>query len=126
MTSSQVSRVVQLLDTELTERREWKLGEVPYVFLVARYENVGVNGVRRKVRAADRARGAAQWQTHRAGTERVAVGSRGALARLPCHDAGSRPAWRELFVCDDHAGLTAELATDCAIVKWQHCQFVRG
>jgi transposase-like protein len=45
VTSSQVSRAVQALDAERTQWRERPLGEIPYLFLDARYENVRVNGV---------------------------------------------------------------------------------
>ena len=45
VTSTQVSRAVQALDAELTAWRERPLGEIPYVFLDARYEKVRVNGV---------------------------------------------------------------------------------
>jgi putative transposase len=126
VTSSQVSRAVQLLDAELTEWRERKLGEVPYVFLDARYENVRVNGVvvtcALLVAIGVLPNG-----------KRTVLGLSVSLSEAEVH-------WRDflatlqarglhgvkLFVSDDHAGLTAALATRCAGVKWQRCQFHLG
>lgn len=126
VTSSQVSRAVQLLDAELTEWRERKLGEVPYVFLDARYEHVRVNGVVVTC-ALLIAIGVLP------NGKRTVLGLSVSLSEAEVH-------WRDflatlqarglhgvkLFVSDDHAGLTAALATRCAGVKWQRCQFHLG
>ena len=126
VTSPQVSRAVQLLDAELTEWRERKLGEVPYVFLDARYENVRVNGVVVTC-ALLVALGVLP------NGKRTVLGLSVSLSEAEVH-------WRDflatlqarglhgvkLFVSDDHAGLKAALATRCAGVKWQRCQFHLG
>jgi putative transposase len=126
VTSSQVSRAVQLLNAELTEWRERQLGEVPYVFLDARYENVRGNGVVVTC-ALLVALGVLP------NGKRTVLGLSVSLSEAEVH-------WRDflatlqarglhgvkLFVSDDHAGLKAALATRCAGVKWQCCQFHLG
>lgn len=126
VTSSQVSRAVQLLDAELTQWRERKLGEVPYVFLDARYEHVRVNGVVVTC-ALLIAIGVLP------SGNRTVLGLSVSLSEAEVH-------WRDflatlqarglhgvqLYVSDDHAGLKAALATRCAGVKWQRCQFHLG
>ena len=123
VTSTQVSRAVQALDAELTAWRERELGEIPYVFLDARYEKVRVNGV--VVRCALLvAIGVAP------DGKRTVLGLSVSLSEAEVH-------WRDflaslqsrglhgvqLVVSDDHAGLKAALATRLAGVKWQRCQF---
>lgn len=123
VTSSQVSRAVQLLDAELTKWRERKLGEIPYLFLDARYENVRINGVVVKCALL------------------VAVGitpdGRRTVLGLSVSLSEAEVHWRDflaglqarglfgvkLIVSDDHAGLRAALTTRLAGVKWQRCQF---
>ena len=123
VTSSQVSRAVQALDAELTQWRERPLGEIPYVFLDARYEKVRVNGV-----VVTCALLVAIGITP-AG-QRTVLGLSVSLSEAEVH-------WRDflaslqarglhgvqLVVSDDHAGLKAALATRLAGVKWQRCQF---
>lgn len=126
VTSSQVSRAAQLLDAELTQWRERPLGEVPYVFLDARYEHVRVNGV--VVTCALLVAIGVQPSG-----KRTVLGLSVSLSEAEVH-------WRDflaslqarglhgvqLYVSDDHAGLKAALATRCAGVKWQRCQFHLG
>ena len=123
VTSSQVSRAMQALDAELTQWRERPLGEIPYVFLDARYEKVRVNGV-----VVTCALLVAIGITP-AG-QRTVLGLSVSLSEAEVH-------WRDflaslqarglhgvqLVVSDDHAGLKAALATRLAGVKWQRCQF---
>ena len=126
VTSSQVSRATQLLDAELTQWRERPLGEVPYVFLDARYEHVRVNGIvltcALLVALGVQPNG-----------KRTVLGLSVSLSEAEVH-------WRDflatlqarglhgvkLYVSDDHAGLKAALASRCAGVKWQRCQFHLG
>jgi putative transposase len=126
VTSTQVSRATQMLDAELAEWRERKLGEVPYVFLDARYEHVRVNGVVVTC-ALLIAIGVLP------NGKRTVLGLSVSLSEAEVH-------WRDflatlqarglhgvtLYVSDDHAGLKAALATRCAGVKWQRCQFHLG
>jgi len=123
VTSSQVSRAVQALDAELTAWRERPLGEIPYVFLDARYEKVRVNGV-----VVTCALLVAIGITPDG--KRTVLGLSVSLSEAEVH-------WRDflaslqarglhgvrLVVSDDHAGLKAALATRLAGVKWQRCQF---
>lgn len=123
VTSTQVSRAVQALDAELTAWRERALGEIPYVFLDARYEKVRVNGVVVTC-ALLVAIGIAP------DGKRTVLGLSVSLSEAEVH-------WRDflaslqarglfgvqLVVSDDHAGLKAALATRLAGVKWQRCQF---
>jgi putative transposase len=126
VTSTQVSRAVQALDAELTQWRERPLGEIPYVFLDARYEKVRVNGV--VVTCA----------------LLVAVGimpdGRRTILGLSVSLSEAEVHWRDflaslqarglhgiqLVVSDDHAGIQNALMTRLAGVKWQRCQFHLG
>jgi transposase-like protein len=123
VTSSQVSRAVQALDTELTAWRERELGEIPYVLLDARYEKVRVNGVVVSCALL------------------VAVGilpeGRRTILGLSVSLSEAEVHWRDflaslqarglhgvkLIVSDDHAGLKAALTARLPGVKWQRCQF---
>jgi putative transposase len=123
VTSTQVSRAVQALDAELTVWRERPLGQIPYVFLDARYEKVRVNGV-----VVPCALLIAVGITPEG--RRTVLGLSVALSEAEVH-------WRDfladlqarglhgvqLVVSDDHAGLQAALAARLAGVKWQRCQF---
>jgi putative transposase len=123
VTSSQVSRVAQVLDAELAMWRERPLGEIPYLLLDARYENVRVGGV-----VVSCALLVAVGIT-RAG-RRTILGVSVSLSEAEVH-------WREflaslqdrglhgvrLVVSDDHAGLRAALRSRLVGVKWQRCQF---
>jgi transposase-like protein len=123
VTSTQVSRAVQALDAELTQWRERELGEIPYVFLDARYEKVRVNGV-----VVTCCLLVAIGITPDG--KRTVLGLSVSLSEAEVH-------WRDflaslqarglhgvqLVVSDDHAGLKAALATRLAGVKWQRCQF---
>lgn len=123
VTSMQVSRAVQLLDEELTAWRERPLGEMPYLFLDARYEKVRIGGTvvscsllvaigvqpdgRRSVLGVSVALSEAEvhWRQFLAGLQ--ARGLHGA----------------QLIISDDHAGLRAALQARFAGVPWQRCQF---
>jgi putative transposase len=123
VTSSQVSRAVQALDAELTAWRERPLGEIEYMSLDARYENVRVNGTvvscallvatgvtpdgRRTVLGLSVSRSEAEvhWREFLAGLQ--ARGLHGV----------------RLVTSDDHAGLRQALTARFAGVPWQRCQF---
>jgi transposase-like protein len=123
VTSSQVSRAVQALDAELTTWRERPLGEIPYVLLDARYENVRVGGV---VRSCALLIAVGITPEGR----RTILGVSVSLSEAEVH-------WRDflaslqqrglhgvkLLVSDDHAGLRAALTARLPGVPWQRCQF---
>jgi putative transposase len=123
VTSSQVSRVAQTLDAELAMWRERPLGEISYLLLDARYENVRVGGV-----VVSCALLVAVGITPEG--RRTILGVSVSLSEAEVH-------WREflaslqdrglhgvqLVVSDDHAGLRAALRSRLAGVKWQRCQF---
>lgn len=123
VTSSQVSRAAQLLDTELASWRDRPLGEIPYLLLDARYEKVRVAGV-----VVSCALLVAIGIT--SDGRRTVLGVSVSLSEAEVH-------WREfiaqlqarglhgvqLVVSDDHAGLRAALQARLSGVKWQRCQF---
>jgi transposase-like protein len=123
LSSAQVSRAAARLDEGLAAWRERPLGEVPYLFLDARYEKVRLEG-----RIVDCA-------------VLIAVGIEASGKRrvLGCEVATSRAEinWRrflesllarglkgvKLIVADDHAGLKAARRAVLPSVPWQRCQF---
>jgi putative transposase len=123
VTSSQVSRAVQALDAELTAWRERPLGEIEYLFLDARYENVRVGGT-----VVSCALLVATGVTPDG--RRTVLGLSVSLSEAEVH-------WREflaglqarglhgvrLITSDDHAGLGQALTARFAGVRWQRCQF---
>jgi transposase-like protein len=123
VSSSQVSRAMQLLDEELAAWRSRPLGEMPYLLLDARYEKVrhggsviscavliavGINpaghrtllGVSVSLSEAE-----VHWRTFLA-----------SLQERGLHGV-------QLVVSDDHAGLKAAREARFAGVPWQRCQF---
>lgn len=123
VSSSQVSRAAAEMDSELEKWRERPLGEYPYLFLDAYYEQVREDG---QVR-------------HLAVLVAVAVtpsGKReilGVSVSLSEHEAH----WRafleslkkrglggvQLITSDDHAGLRAARLAVFGSIPWQRCQF---
>jgi transposase-like protein len=126
VTSMQVSRAVQKLDEELTQWRERPLGEIPYLFVDARYENVRVGGVVKSC-ALLIALGITP------DGRRTVLGVSVSLSEAEVH-------WREFFaslqqrglhgvqliVSDDHAGLKEALRARFPGVGWQRCQYHLG
>lgn len=123
ISSTQVSRAAEKLDTGLAAWRERPLGETPYLFLDARYERVREAG-----QLVDCAVLVAVGIT-RDGKRRV-LGVSVALSEAEVH-------WRafidslirrglsgvKLIVSDDHAGLKAARRATLPSVPWQRCQF---
>lgn len=123
VSSTEVSRCMQLLDEELAAWRKRALGAHPYVILDARYEKVRHGG-----QVIDCAVLAAVGI--RADGKRDILGVSVALSEAEVH-------WRqfltelkdrglhgiELFVADDHAGLKAARRALFPSVPWQRCQF---
>ncbi len=123
ISSTQVSRAAEMLDTGLQAWRERPLGETPYVFLDARYERVRAEG-----QIVDCAVLVAVGVTQD-GHRRV-LGVSVALSEAEVH-------WRDfldslvrrglcgvkLLVSDSHAGLKAARRAVFPSVPWQRCQF---
>lgn len=123
ISSTQVSRAAEMLDTGLQAWRERPLGETPYVFLDARYERVRAEG-----QIVDCAVLVAVGVTQD-GHRRV-LGVSVALSEAEVH-------WRNfldslvrrglcgvrLLVSDSHAGLKAARRAVFPSVPWQRCQF---
>jgi transposase-like protein len=123
VSSTQVSRASQLLDTELGSWRSRPLGCVPYVILDARYEKVRQGGA-----VVDCAVLVAIGV--REDSKRTILGVSVAQSEAEAH-------WRDFLeslqnrgmhgtrfvVSDDHAGIRAALRARMPGVKWQRCQF---
>lgn len=123
VTSSQVSRAAQELDSVLEQWRNRPLGAYPYVYLDARYEKVRNNGavVSSAVLVA--------IGVSETGTRQI-LGTSVALSEQEAH-------WRDflkslqsrglhgvqLFISDAHEGIKAALRAVFPSVPWQRCQF---
>lgn len=123
ISSTQVSRIMQLLDEDLKKWRDRPLGASAFAQLVvdARYESVRYGGVVRDL--------AVVWAIGiRADGKREILGIRVSLSEAEIH-------WREFFkslvdrglhgvsyiVSDDHQGLKAALKTVFPNVAWNRC-----
>lgn len=123
VSSAQVSRATSLLDEELGRWRDRPLGEMPYVYLDARYEKVRYGGA--VVTCAVLMAFGVDASGHRS-----VLGVSVSLSEAEVH-------WREFFarlqdrglhgvrllVSDDHAGLQAARESRFPGVAWQRCQF---
>jgi len=123
ITSSAVSQAALQLDTELTKWRERPLGEYPYLFVDAYYEQVREDG-----RVRDLAILVAV-AVNPAGKREIL----GVSVSLSEHEAH----WRafleslkkrglggvQLITSDDHAGLRAARLAVFGGIPWQRCQF---
>jgi len=121
--SSDVSRAMQKLDTELSQWRERKLGLIKYLYLDARYEKVRHGGTVVDCAVLIACGVDAQGK-------RQLLGVSVSLSEHECH-------WRrfleslvargmfgmELIISDAHAGLKAAKKAVFPSVKWQRCQF---
>jgi transposase-like protein len=123
ISSTQVSRAAEQLDTGLAAWRERPLDETPYLFLDARYERVREAG-----RLVDCAVLVATGIT-KDGHRRV-LGVSVALSEAEVHwraflDSLIRRGLKgvKLIVSDAHAGLNAARRATLPSVPWQRCQF---
>ena len=123
ISSTQVSRAAEQLDTGLAAWRERPLDETPYLFLDARYERVREGG-----RLVDCAVLVATGIT-KDGHRRV-LGVSVALSEAEVHwraflDSLIRRGLKgvKLIVSDAHAGLNAARRATLPSVPWQRCQF---
>ena len=123
VSSTQVSRAAALLDEVLEAWRNRPLGEVPYVYLDARYEKVRIEG---------QVRDAAVLIAAGVGLDgkRTLLGVSVSLSEQEVH-------WRtfleslvqrglrgvRLIISDDHVGLKAARRAVFGSIPWQRCQF---
>jgi putative transposase len=123
VSSTQVSNAASLLDSELEKWRERPLGEYPYLYLDAYYEQVREDGQVRHLAVL------VAVGVNRAG-KRDILGVSVSLSEHEVH-------WRSfleqlktrglggvrLIVSDDHAGLKAARLAVFGSIPWQRCQF---
>jgi putative transposase len=123
ISSSQVSRLSTLLDEELEAFRERPLGQLPYIYLDARYEKIRFEGTVR-----DLAILSAIGVNNKG--KREILGISVSLSEAEIH-------WREflknlqrrglsgvtLIISDDHVGLGAARKSVFPSVAWQRCLF---
>lgn len=123
VSSTQVSRATRLLDEDLERWRNRPLGEMPYVFLDARYEKIRHGGS--VVSCAVLMAFGVDESGHR-----TVLGVSVSLSEAEVH-------WRDFFaglqgrgvsgvrllISDDHAGLKAAREARFPGVPWQRCQF---
>lgn len=123
VSSTQVSRATKLLDEDLNKWRNRPLGEVPYVFLDARYEKIRHGGS--VVSCAVLMAFGVDETGHR-----TVLGVSVSLSEAEVH-------WRDFFahlqgrglcgvrllISDDHAGMKAAREARFPGVPWQRCQF---
>lgn len=123
VSSTQVSRATQQLDTELQGWRERRIGEIPYLILDARYEKVRQGGA-----VLDAAVLIAIGVTPEG--KRTILGVSVSLSEAEVHWRRFLASLRErglhgvrLAISDDHAGLKAARQAELTGVPWQRCQF---
>lgn len=123
ISSSQVSRAMATLDTELDRWRNRPLGEVPYLVLDARYEKVRHDGVVIDVALLTAIGITPEGQRRVLGTS-VALSEAGVHWRDFLNSLVERGMRGVQFIAsDDHAGLKAARKAVLPAVPWQRCQF---
>jgi len=123
VSSMQVSNAASLLDSELEKWRERPLGEYPYLYLDAYYEQVREDGQVRHLAVL------VAVGVNRAGKRDILgvsvslseheVHWRAFLERLKNRGLGGM----QLIISDDHAGLKAARLAVFGSIPWQRCQF---
>ena len=123
VSSTQVSNAASLLDGELEKWRERPLGEYPYLYLDAYYEQVREDGQVRHLAVL------VAVGVNRAGKRDILgvsvslseheVHWRAFLERLKTRGLGGL----QLIISDDHAGLKAARLAVFGSIPWQRCQF---
>jgi len=123
VSSTQVSSAASLLDSELEKWRERSLGEYPYLYLDAYYEQVREDGQVRHLAIL-----VAVGVNHAGKRDILGVSVslsehevhwRSFLEHLKARGLGGVP----LIVSDDHAGLKAARLAVFGSISWQRCQF---
>jgi transposase-like protein len=123
VSSTQVSNAAALLDSELEKWRERRLGEYPYLYLDAYYEQVREDGQVRHLAVL------VAVGVNRGGKRDILgvsvslseheVHWRSFLERLKVRGLGGM----QLIISDDHAGLKAARLAVFGSIPWQRCQF---
>lgn len=123
VSSTQVSNAASLLDGELEKWRERPLGEYPYLYLDAYYEQVREDGQVRHLAVL------VAVGVKRAGKRDILgvsvslseheVHWRAFLEQLKTRGLGGL----QLIISDDHAGLKAARLAVFGSIPWQRCQF---
>jgi transposase-like protein len=123
VSSTQVSNAASLLDSELEKWRERPLGEYPYLYLDAYYEQVREDGQVRHLAVL------VAVGVNRAGKRDILgvsvslseheVHWRAFLEQLKTRGLGGL----QLIISDDHAGLKAARLAVFGSIPWQRCQF---
>jgi transposase-like protein len=123
ISSSVVSEAAVQLNTELVKWRERPLGEYPYLFLDAYYEQVREDGQVRNLAIL------IEVGVNRAGKREIPGASvllsehevhwRSFLESLKQHGLGGI----QLITSDDHAGLRAARVAVFGGIRWHRCQF---
>lgn len=123
VSSTQVSNAAALLDSELEKWRERPLGEYPYLYLDAYYEQVREDGQVRHLAIL------VAVGVNRSGKRDILgvsvslseheVHWRSFLERLKTRGLGGV----QLIISDDHAGLKAARLAVFGSIPWQRCQF---
>jgi len=123
VSSTQVSNAASLLDSELEKWRERPLGEYPYLYLDAYYEQVREDGQVRHLAIL-----IAVGVNHSGKRDILGVSVslsehevhwRSFLERLRTRGLGGV----RLIISDDHAGLKAARLAAFGSIPWQRCQF---
>ncbi len=123
VSSTQVSNAASLLDSELEKWRERPLGEYPYLYLDAYYEQVREDGQVRHLAIL-----VAVGVNHCGKRDILGVSVslsehevhwRSFLERLRTRGLGGV----QLIISDDHAGLKAARLAVFGSIPWQRCQF---
>ena len=123
VSASQVSRVTKELDGELEKWRQRPLGEMPYVFLDARYEKVRYEGQVRDL--------AVLWAIGILPCgRREVLGVSVSLSEAEVHWRSFLKSLKDrglcgvlLIISDDHAGMKVARKAIFGSVAWQRCQF---
>jgi putative transposase len=123
VSSMQVSNAASLLDSELEKWRERPLGEYPYLYLDAYYEQVREDGQVRHLAVL------VAVGVNRAGKRDIL----GVSVSLSEHEVHWRAflerlktrglAGMQLIISDDHTGLKAARLAVFGSIPWQRCQF---
>jgi len=123
VSSSQVSNAALLLDTELEKWRNRSLGEYPFLFLDAYYEQVREDGQVRNLAVlsatAINLSGKREILGVSVSLSEHEVHWRSFLESLKARGLGGI----QLITSDDHAGLRAARLAVFGAVPWQRCQF---
>ncbi len=123
VSSSTVSRATASLDETLQAWRERPLGEMPYVYLDARYEKVRQDGQVRDAAILIATGVDRLGKRHLLGVS-ISIGEQEIHWRTFLQSLVSRGLGRvQLIISDDHPGLKAARKAVFGGVPWQRCQF---